>query len=84
MRRQGNRLRAWLDERVVTAFVGRVLAVDLEVARQAAQMHVPDPGPERDTLIAATAVVHGMQVVTRNDSHVRRRVDVVSRWVVPS
>jgi toxin FitB len=31
-----------------------------------ASLHVPDPKPERDALIAATALVHGMTVVTRN------------------
>ena len=82
---QGNRLRDWLDERVLTAFDGRVLAVDLKVARQAARMHVPDPGPERDTLIAATALVHLMPVVTRNAKDFQPKgVDVVNPWMVPA
>ena len=63
---QGARLRAWLEGRVLPAFVGRVLAVDLAVARRCAALHVPDPRPERDALIAATALVHGFTVVTRN------------------
>jgi predicted nucleic acid-binding protein len=29
-------------------------------------LHVPDPRAERDALIAATALVHAMTVVTRN------------------
>ncbi|KAF0848817.1 type II toxin-antitoxin system VapC family toxin [Nocardia caishijiensis] len=63
---QGKRLRAWLDDTVLDAFDGRILAVDLAVARRAARLHVPDPRPERDALIAATADEHGMTVVTRN------------------
>jgi len=83
-RAQGQRLRAWLDERVLTAFQGRVVAVDLEVARRAALMHVPDPRPERDTLIAATALVHAMVVVTRNAKDFRATdVVVVNPWAAP-
>lgn len=63
---QGALLRAWLDQRVVPEFAGRVLAVDEAVARRCARLHVPDPRPERDALIAATALIHGMTVVTRN------------------
>jgi toxin FitB len=62
----GALLRAWLDGHVLPAFAGRVLAVDLAVARHSAELHVPDPRPVRDGLIAATALVHGMTVVTRN------------------
>jgi predicted nucleic acid-binding protein len=64
--RQGAVLRAWLDESVATAFADRVLPVDHEVARRAAALHVPNPAPFRDALIGATALVHGMTVVTRN------------------
>ena len=63
---QGKVLRAWLDRSVLPAFDGRILPVDVEVARRRARMHVPDRRSERDALIAATALVHGMTVVTRN------------------
>jgi predicted nucleic acid-binding protein len=63
---QGAVLRAWLDGRVLVAFAGRILVVDSAVARRSARLHVPDPRPLRDGLIAATALVHGMTVVTRN------------------
>jgi predicted nucleic acid-binding protein len=59
-------LRAWLDGHVLTAFAGRVLVVDAAVAQRCARLHVPDPRADRDALIAATALVHGMTVVTRN------------------
>jgi len=63
---QGATLRAWLTNNVLPAFERRVLPVDLAVARSAATRHVPDPRPERDCLIAATAEVRGLTVVTRN------------------
>lgn len=59
-------LRAWLETRVLPEFSERVLAVDETVARRCAALHVPDPRPERDAMIAATALAHGMTVVTRN------------------
>jgi predicted nucleic acid-binding protein len=63
---QGARLRGWMETRVMPAFGGRILAVDAAVARMCAALHVPDPRAERDAYIAATALVHGMVVVTRN------------------
>ncbi|TAL84761.1 MAG: type II toxin-antitoxin system VapC family toxin [Rhodanobacter sp.] len=63
---QGAVLRAWLERRVLPEFSGRVLAVDEAVSRRCARLHVPDPRSERDALIAATALVHGMTVVTRH------------------
>ena len=63
---QGALFRAWLDQHVLPAFDGRILPVDLAVARRSARLHVPDPRPIRDCLIAATALVHGLIVVTRN------------------
>lgn len=65
---QGAVLRSWLNERVAPEFEGRVLPIDAAVARRCATLHVPDPRPERDSLLAATAVVHGMTLVTRNES----------------
>jgi hypothetical protein len=59
-------LRAWLDDHVLPAFAERILPIDTAVARRSAALHVPDPRPIRDGLIAATALVHGMTVVTRN------------------
>lgn len=65
---QGAVFRAWLNGHVLPAFTGRILAVDTAVAQRSARLHVPDPRPVRDGLIAATALVHGMVVVTRNVS----------------
>lgn len=59
-------LRAWLDERVLPAFAGRVLPIDTAIAQRCAKLHIPDPRSDRDALIGATALVHGLTVVTRN------------------
>lgn len=63
---QGAVFRAWLDSHVLPAFADRILPVDTAVAQCSAKLHVPNPRPVRDCLIAATALVHGMTVVTRN------------------
>jgi len=63
---QGVLLRHWLEQAVMPAFAGRILAVDAAVARRSAALHGPDPKPFRDGLIAATALVHSLVVVTRN------------------
>jgi len=63
---QGAILRRWLQGQVLTEFEGRVLPIDLPVAQQCARLHVPDPKSERDALIAATGLIHGLTVVSRN------------------
>ncbi|WP_184003177.1 MULTISPECIES: type II toxin-antitoxin system VapC family toxin [unclassified Paraburkholderia] len=78
---QGALLRAWLDEHVLTEFADRVLPVDTGVALRCARLHVPDRRSERDALIAATAIVHGMTVVTRNVADfVATGVSLVNPW----
>ena len=63
---QGERLRTWMDRYVLPEFLERTLPVDAAVALRCARLHVPDPRAERDALIAATAIAHGMAVVTGN------------------
>ncbi|MFH6567398.1 MULTISPECIES: type II toxin-antitoxin system VapC family toxin [Pseudomonas] len=63
---QASPLRNWLEAHVIPAFAGRVLSIDGAVARRCARLHVPDRSNECDALIAATALVHDMTVVTRN------------------
>ena len=65
---QGRVLRTWLDGQILPRFEGRILPVDTAVALQCARLHVPDPRSHRDAMIAATALVHGMTVATRNVS----------------
>jgi toxin FitB len=64
--KQGSILRKWIDGMILPAFSGRILSVDTEVAQRCASLHVPDPRAERDALIAGTALVHRLKVVTRN------------------
>lgn len=63
---QGAILRRWFEQEVLARLAPRILPVDIAIARRCAALHVPDPRPERDALIAATALVHGLTVVTRN------------------
>ena len=63
---QADLLRAWIEDQILFEFSGRILQVDVQIARRTAALHVPDRRPERDAIIAATALVHRMTVVTRN------------------
>jgi predicted nucleic acid-binding protein len=63
---QGAVLRAWLEQHVFPEFFRRTLPVDAAVALRCARLHVPDKRNERDALIAATALVYGMTLITRN------------------
>jgi len=77
----GGRLRAWMDRHVLPEFSDRILPVDRAVALRCAALHVPDPRADRDAMIAATALVHGMTVVTRNAADfVPTGVIVVNPW----
>ena len=62
---QGSALRAWLTG-VRATFAGRILPFTDTTAMLCAAMHVPNPRSDRDAMIAATALEHGMTVVTRN------------------
>jgi len=78
---QGAMLRAWLEQHVLPEFSGRTLPVDTAVAQRCARLHIPDKRCERDALIAATALVHGMAVVTRNVADFQpTRVTIVNPW----
>ncbi|MDB5806329.1 MAG: putative nucleic acid-binding protein contains domain [Betaproteobacteria bacterium] len=80
---QGAVFRGWLERHVIPAFSGRVLPVDAAVARRSAQLHVPNQRPVLDALIAATALVHSLKVVTRNvGDFAATGVEVVNPWFV--
>ncbi|OCA53002.1 Toxin FitB [Photorhabdus namnaonensis] len=79
---QGALLRSWFNHHVIPEFTGRILPVDTAVAQRCARLHVPDPCSERDALIAATALVHGMTVVTRNVINFELTgVPILNPWV---
>jgi len=63
---QSDILNSWLTRQVIPAFAGRIIPVDTAIALRCAELHVPNPRSDRDALIAATALVHGLTVVTRN------------------
>lgn len=78
---QANLYRAWLNEDILVRYEDRILPVDLAVARRCARLHVPDPKSDRDALIAATALVHGMTVVTRNEADFKATgVPLINPW----
>ena len=62
-------MEVWLD-RILDRFRDRVLDVDPAVAERWGHLGVPDPLPDVDGLIAATALVHDLVVVTRNVKHI--------------
>jgi predicted nucleic acid-binding protein len=79
---QSKLLRTWLEHHVLPAFAGRILPIDAAVASKCARLHVPDPRSEYDALIAATALVHGMTVVTRNTADFAGSgVAVINPWI---
>jgi len=78
---QGAVLRRWLDNKVLPSFSGRILPVDTAIALRCARLHVPNPKPERDAMIAATALVKHLIVVTRNVSDFQQMgVDLLNPW----
>ena len=78
---QGRILRTWMDRHVLPTFSGRILAIDTAVAQRCAMLHVPNPRSDRDALIAATALVHGLTVATRNVADFERMgVGVLNPW----
>jgi len=80
-KKQGAVLRAWVDDEVLPRFEGRILSIDVDVTLQCAKLHVPNPQSERDALIAATALVHKLTVVTRNvNDFLPTGVQVLNPW----
>jgi len=79
---KGSMLRKWIDSQVIPAFRDRIIPVDGPVAQCCAALHVPDPRPQRDSLIAATALVHRLTVVTRNvRDFVPLEVPLFNPWI---
>ena len=78
---QGAILRTWMDRHVLPTFSDRILAIDTAVTQRCATLHVPNPRSDRDALIAATALVHGLTVATRNVADFERSgVGVINPW----
>ena len=64
-------LEQWLL-RLEETFADRVLIVDRAIAVRWGALSVPDPLPIVDGLLAATAIVHDLTLVTRNVRHIER------------
>lgn len=80
---QGAILRRWLEHEILKPLATRILTIDTAIARRCAHLHVPNPRPERDALIAATALVHGLIVVTRNTADFEPMgVTMLNPWLV--
>ena len=80
---KGAVLRSWLNTHVLPAFSERIIVVDTAVAQCCAKLHVPDPRSDRDAMIAATAIAHGMTVVTRNvDDFKPTGVEILNPWEI--
>jgi predicted nucleic acid-binding protein len=78
---KGAMFRQWMNHQVLPTFAGRILPIDSSVALRCARLHVPNVRPERDALIAATALVHGLVVVTRNTTDFATTgVTVINPW----
>ena len=79
--RQAADLRFWLEEDVLRSFADRILPVTAAIAQRSAALHVPDPRPEGDALIAATALVHNLQMATRNvRDYAPMGVELINPW----
>ena len=82
---QGAVLRRWFERGLLASFEARILSFDLAAAHRGSALHVPDRRPFHDALIAATALAHGLTVVTRNTrDFAPMGVPVLSPWDLPA
>lgn len=81
-RQQGQVLRRWLNNYVLTHYSDRILPISTRIAQRCASLHSPDPMPDYDAFIVATALEHGLTVVTRNASDFERTgVKLLNPWI---
>ena len=69
--RSADALEAWLV-RVIRDHGDRILAIELDVVEEWGRLNAPDPLPVIDGLLAATAKVRGLTLVTRNVADIAR------------
>ncbi len=74
-------LREWIDNQVLPLFAGRILSIDTEIAQRYAWLQAPNPRPYADVMIAATALVHDLAVITRDtDDFAPHGVTMINPW----
>lgn len=74
--------RTWLNSHVLKAFSDRILSFDTSIALKCAQLHVPNPKSERDAMIASTAIVHGLSLVSRNVKDFKHiKIELINPWL---
>lgn len=79
---QGQVLRHWLMDHVLNNYAERIIPISTSIAIRTAKLHVPDPMPAYDALIAATALEHGLTLVTRNTNDFERTgVKLLNPWI---
>lgn len=79
---QGMRLRQWLETAVLARYQDRILPFDMRMARECARQQVPDPKPDRDAMLAATAIIQGFALVTRNTKDFERTgAKLINPWL---
>lgn len=64
--RQALRLEAWLEQ-LLGDYADNILDIDAEIAQLWGRLRAPHPEHALDTLIAATALLYDLTVVTRNE-----------------
>jgi hypothetical protein len=80
---QGKILRTWLGKSVLKRFESRILPVNEAVATRSAQLQIPRTRQVEDTLIAATAYVYNLPVVTRYVSDFEGTgVRIINPWEI--
>jgi predicted nucleic acid-binding protein len=80
-KKQGQVLRRWFEDHVLPTFRDRTLEISIPIALKCAKLHVPDPKSDRDAMIAATALNHGMTIATRNTQDFKHTgVELFNPW----
>ena len=78
---QGEILRTWLNDYVLVYYSDRTIPISTRIAQRCAALHVPNPMPDYDALIAATALEHALAIVTRNVGDFERTgVKLINPW----
>jgi toxin FitB len=78
---QGSSLRGWFESQVLKGFEGRIIDIDARIVRKASGFHVPDPKPDRDAFIGATAGAYSLTLATRNiRDFAAMGIDLINPW----